>query len=69
MSSFYSSDSYFTRLRLRSGKTTTLMVGTLFVMSLLGGIGIVMISVETTIGETNASTTGTAIQDPGDSVP
>jgi hypothetical protein len=35
-------------------------------MSLLGGIGIVMISVETTIGETNASTTGTAIQDPGE---
>jgi hypothetical protein len=50
------------------------MVGILFVMSLLGGIGIVMISVETTTGETNASTTGetnasttgTAIQDPGE---
>jgi len=39
------------------------MIRILFVMSFLGGIAIVMISIET-IRETNASTTETAVQDP-----
>ena len=41
------------------------MIRILFVMSFLGGIAIVMISIET-IRETNASTTETAVQDPGE---
>jgi hypothetical protein len=41
------------------------MIRTLFVISFLGGTAIVMISIET-IRETNASTTETAVQDPGE---
>jgi hypothetical protein len=41
------------------------MIRIIFVMSFLGGIAIVMISIET-IRETNASTTETAVQDPGE---
>lgn len=41
------------------------MIRILFMMSFLGGIAIVMISIET-IRETNATTTETAVQDPGE---